>query len=118
MDLKGKSEQFDEEHRILTTRRDELVEERASLRATLDQLSKDRVTIKSRIDELNAQISQKTNAAKETAQELEEAGVEIPSDDIQLPTIAEAERAMQGLERRLGKRDAERRAGARRGDRV
>jgi len=102
VELKGKSEQFDEEHRILTSRRDELVEERASLRATLDQLSKDRVTIKSRIDELNGQISQKTNAAEETALELEEAGVEIPSDNIQLPTIAEAERAMQGLERRLG----------------
>ena len=102
VDLKGKSEQFDEEHRILTSRRDELIEERASLRATLDQLSKDRVIIKSRIDELNAQISQKTNAAKETARELDEAGVEIPPDDIQLPTIAEAERAMQGLERRLG----------------
>ena len=34
IELKGKSEQFDEEHQILTNRRDELVGERASLRAT------------------------------------------------------------------------------------
>ena len=40
IELKGKSEQFDEEHQILTNRRDELVGERASLRASLDQLSK------------------------------------------------------------------------------
>jgi len=102
IELKGKSEQFDEEHQILTNRRDELVGERASLRATLDQLSKERETLRSRIDELNSQISQKTTLAEETAEELADAGVAIPSEDIQLPTIAEAERAMQGLERRLG----------------
>ena len=102
LELKGKSEQFDEEHQILTNRRDELVDERASLRATLDQLSKERETIRSRINELNAQIRQKNMAAEETAEELAEAGVTIPAKDIQLPTIAEAERAMQGLERRLG----------------
>ena len=102
IELKGKSEQFDEEHQILTNRRDELVGERASLRATLDQLSKERETLRSRIDELNSQISQKATLAEETAEELADAGVAIPSEDIQLPTIAEAERAMQGLERRLG----------------
>ena len=102
IELKGKSEQFDEEHQILTNRRDELVDERASLRATLDQLSKERETLRSRIDELNSQISQKTTLAEETAEELADAGVSIPSEDTQLPTIAEAERAMQGLERRLG----------------
>ena len=102
IELKGKSEQFDEEHQILTNRRDELVGERASLRAALDQLSKERETLRSRIDELNSQISQKTTLAEETAEELADAGVTIPSEDIQLPTIAEAERAMQGLERRLG----------------
>ena len=102
VELKGKSEQFDEEHQILTNRRDQLVGERASLRATLDQLSKERETIKSRINELNSQIRQKAILAEETAEELADAGVAIPSEDIQLPTIAEAERAMQGLERRLG----------------
>jgi len=101
-ELKTQSSQFDEEEKILTDKRDTLFEERASLRASLDSLSKERQTIRSRIDELNAQIQQKREAVGETESELLEAGVDIPSEDVQLPTIAEAERVLQGLERRLG----------------
>ena len=101
-DLKSQSSQFDEEEKILTEKRDLLFEERASLRASLEGLSKERQTIRSRIDELNAQIQQKREAVGETESELTEAGVEIPSEEVQLPTIAEAERVLQGLERRLG----------------
>lgn len=101
-ELKAQSSQFDEEEKILTEKRDLLFEERASLRASLEGLSKERQTIRSRIDELNAQIQQKREAVGETESELIEAGVEIPSEEVQLPTIAEAERVLQGLERRLG----------------
>jgi len=101
-DLKEQSSQFDEEEKILTEKRDLLFEERASLRASLEGLSKERQTIRSRIDELNGQIQQKREAVGETESELQEAGVEIPSEELQLPTIAEAERVLQGLERRLG----------------
>ena len=101
-DLKDQSSQFDEEEKILTEKRDLLFEERASLRASLEGLSKERQTIRHRIDELNGQIQQKRDAVGETKSELQEAGVEIPSEEVQLPTIAEAERVLQGLERRLG----------------
>ncbi len=101
-ELKAQSSQFDEEEKILTEKRDLLFEERASLRASLEGLSKERQTIRSRIDELNGQIQQKRAAVGETESELIEAGVEIPSEEVQLPTIAEAERVLQGLERRLG----------------
>ena len=101
-DLKEQSSQFDEEEKILTEKRNLLFEERASLRASLEGLSKERQTIRSRIDELNGQIQQKREAVGETESELQEAGVEIPSEELQLPTIAEAERVLQGLERRLG----------------
>lgn len=101
-DLKDQSSQFDEEEKILTEKRDLLFEERASLRASLEGLSKERQTIRHRIDELNGQIQQKRDAVGETESELQEAGVEIPSEEVQLPTIAEAERVLQGLERRLG----------------
>ena len=102
VDLKGQSSQFDEEQQILTQRREIIIEERASLRATLDSYSQKRETLTSRIEELNIQIQQKRAAVNEIVAELADAEIDVPSADIQLPTVAEAERVVQGLERRLG----------------
>ena len=102
VDLKGQSSQFDEEQQILTQRREIIIEERASLRATLDSHSQKRETLTSRIEELNIQIQQKRAAVNEIVAELADAEIDVPSADIQLPTVAEAERVVQGLERRLG----------------
>ena len=99
--LKAKSSQFDEEQQILHDRRDIIVEERASLRAHIAKLSQDRQTLSSRVDELNSQIKQKGLLVNEMAEELKYSQISLPSGDIQLPTVSEAEKSVQGLERRL-----------------
>ena len=102
VDLKSQASQFNEEQQILTQRRDTIVEERASLRASLETKSQKRQTFNSRIEELNIQINQKRAAVDEIVVELAAENIEIPSSDIQLPTVAEAQKVVQGLERRLG----------------
>ncbi len=102
IDLKGQASQFDEEQQILTQRREIIVDERATLRATLETSSQKRVTLTSRIEELNLQIHQKKSAVDEIIAELADANIDVPSANIQLPTVAEAEKVVQGLERRLG----------------
>ena len=102
VELKGQASQFDEEQQILTERRETIVEERAGLRAALETRSQKRETLTSRIEELNIQIHQKRVAVDEIVTELADAQIDVPSADIQLPTVAEAERVVQGLERRLG----------------
>ena len=99
--LKAKSSQFDEEQQILHDRRDVIVEERASLRAHVAKLSQDRQTLSSRVDELNSQIKQKGLIVNEMAEELKYSQIALPSGDILLPTVSEAEKSVQGLERRL-----------------
>ena len=102
VDLKGQASQFDEEQQILTKRREVIVEERASLRANLESFSQKRETYGSRVEELNIQINQKIATVDEIIAELATENIDVPSADIQLPTVAEAERVVQGLERRLG----------------
>jgi chromosome segregation protein len=100
-ELKAQASQFDEEQKLLNDRRDEIVDERASLRAHLEVISQERQTISGRIDELRANIKQKREAVDELVAELEAAGIPIPPADSHLPTVAEAERSVQGLQRRL-----------------
>mgnify|MGYP001162294345 FL=1 len=102
VDLKEQASQFNEEQNALQDRREEIIEERASLRASVEVLSQNRETLKARIEELNVQIQQKREAVDEIEAELEAVEVSIPSPDVQLPTVAEAEKSVQGLERRLG----------------
>lgn len=102
IDLKGQASQFNEEQQTLTQRRETIVEERASLRASLETRSQNRQTFNSRIEDLNIQINQKIAAVNEIVAELAAENIEIPSTDIQLPTVAEAQKVVQGLERRLG----------------
>jgi len=101
-DLRVQASQFDEEQQALKERRDEIVDERASLKASVETMSQKRETLAARIEDLNIQIQQKREAADEIAAELEEAGIPIPTAEAQLPTVAEAEKSVQGLERRLG----------------
>ena len=101
-DLTEQASQFDEEQQALKDRRDEIVDERASLRASVETLSQKRETLTARIGDLNIQIQQKREAVDEIVAELEGAGITIPSPEAQLPTVAEAEKSVQGLERRLG----------------
>jgi len=101
-DLREQASQFDEEQKALNERRDEIVAERASLKASLENLSQRRETLSARIEELNGQIQQKREAVDEIVAELAVAGIQIPSSDVELPTVAEAEKSVQGLERRLG----------------
>ena len=102
IDLKGQASQFNEEQQILTQRRETILEERASLRASLETRSQNRQTFNSRIEDLNIQINQKIAVVNEIVAELAAENIEIPTTDIQLPTVAEAQKVVQGLERRLG----------------
>ena len=101
VELREQASQFDEEQKSLNDKRDEIVEERASLRAHLERISLERQNISGRLEEISVQIKQKREALDEIVAELEEAGIPIPSEDAQLPTVVEAERSVQGLERRL-----------------
>ena len=101
VELREQASQFDEEQKALNEKRDELVEERASLRAHLERISQERQNISGRLEEISVQIKQKREALDEIVAELEAAGIPIPSENVQLPTVVEAERSVQGLERRL-----------------
>ena len=100
--LREQASQFDEEQQALKERRDEIVDERASLRASVETLSQKRETLAARIEDLNVQIQQKREAVDEIVTELKDAGIAIPSPEAQLPTVAEAEKSVQGLDRLLG----------------
>ena len=102
VELKEQASQFNEEHQILTTRRDEIVDERASLRAHVDQMQTQRETIKSRLEGLVENIRNKEATLVEIKEELTENQIELPDSETQLPTVAEAEKGVQGLDRRLG----------------
>ena len=101
LDLREQASQFDEEQKQLNDKRDQIVEERASLRAYLERLSQERQNISGRLEELSIQIKQRREALDEIVAELELAGIPIPPEDAHLPTVVEAERSVQGLERRL-----------------
>ncbi|MFL2493966.1 MAG: chromosome segregation protein SMC [Candidatus Thalassarchaeum sp.] len=101
-DLREQASQFDEEQKALNERRDDIVVERASLKASLENLSQRRETLSARIEELNGQIQQKREAVDEIVAELAAAGIQIPLPGVDLPTVAEAEKSVQGLDRRLG----------------
>ena len=102
VDLKGQRSQFDEEFTILNSKRESLIDERASLRTHVDQQQANRESIKSRLEGLLEQIRTKESTIGIIQDELTESGISIPTDDIQLPTVAEAEKRVQGLDRRLG----------------
>ena len=101
VELREQASQFDEEQKLLNDKRDEIVEERASLRSYLERISQERQNISGRLEELSVQIKQRREALDEIVAELEEAGIPIPPEDAHLPTVVEAERSVQGLERRL-----------------
>jgi len=101
LELREQASQFDEEQKILNDKRDQIVEERASLRSHLERISQEKQNISGRLEELSVQIKQRREALDEIVAELEEAGIPIPPEDAQLPTVVEAERSVQGLERRL-----------------
>ena len=61
-----------------------------------------RETIKSRLEGLVESIRNKQETLAELEEELGENEIEIPELDTHLPTVAEAEKGVQGLDRRLG----------------
>ena len=101
-ELKLQASQFNEEHQILSQRKDEIVDERASLRAHVEQMQTQRETIKARLEGLVESIRNKEETLVELQSDLAENRIEIPDLEIQLPTVAEAEKGVQGLDRRLG----------------
>ena len=101
VELKGQESQFNEELQQLNSRREQLIDERASLRSHVEQQESNRESIKSRLEGLVEQIRQKEATVGVLEDELNELGITIPTSEIQLPTVAEAEKRVQGLDRRL-----------------
>jgi len=101
LELREQASQFDEEQKLLNDKRDGIIEERASLRAHLERISLEKQSISGRLEELSVQIKQRREALDEIVAELGAAGIPIPPEDAHLPTVVEAERSVQGLERRL-----------------
>ena len=101
-ELKLQASQFNEEHQILSGRKDEIVDERASLRAHVEQMQTQREAIKSRLEGLVESIRNKEATLIDLETDLSENQISLPDSEIQLPTVAEAEKGVQGLDRRLG----------------
>lgn len=93
--------QVAEEHRELDEKRVTLREDRASLRASLENHSAQRETLRGRIDELSGEIDMKRRQLEELTVEMKTLDIEPASADLDLPSVADAERASTQIERKL-----------------
>jgi len=94
--------QVAEEHRELDETRITLREDRAGLRASLENQSAQRETLRTRIDELTNEIEMKRRQLEELTVEMKTFDVEPANADLDLPSVADAERAVTQIERKLG----------------
>jgi len=96
-------EQVAEEHRELNERSKSLREDRAGLKAQLDQNSGQRETLRNRVDELSTEIETKRRLLDELTEEMSSQDIEPVSEDIDLPSIGDAEGFVRNIEKRIGK---------------
>ncbi len=93
--------QVAEEHRELDEKRVTLREDRASLRASLENHSAQRETLRGRIDELSGEIEMKRRQLEELTVEMKTLDIVPASVDLDLPSVADAERAVTQIDRKL-----------------
>ena len=94
-------EQVAEEHRELNERSKSLREDRAGIKAALEQNSAKRESLRNRCDELSLEIENKNRLLEELTQEMASQNVEPLSDDIDLPSVGDAESSVRNIERRI-----------------
>jgi chromosome segregation protein len=95
-------EQVAEEHRELNERSKSLYEERAGLKAQLEQNSAQRETLRNRVNDLSTEIETKRRLLDELTQEMAAQDIEPLSEDIDLPSVGDAEGFVRNIEKRIG----------------
>ena len=95
-------EQVAEEHRELNERSKSLREDRAGIKAALDQHSATRESLRNRCDELSQEIEGKRRLLEELTQDMASQDIEPLSEDIDLPSVGDAESSVRNIERRIG----------------
>ena len=95
-------EQVAEEHRELNERSKSLREDRAGIKASLEQNSGKRESLRNRCNELSQEIENKRRLLEELTQEMSSQNVEPLSEDIDLPSVGDAESSVRNIERRIG----------------
>ncbi|MDG1524491.1 MAG: chromosome segregation protein SMC, partial [Candidatus Thalassarchaeaceae archaeon] len=94
-------EQVAEEHRELNERSKSLREDRAGIKAALEQNSGKRESLRNRCNELSQEIESKNRLLEELTQEMATQNVEPISEDIDLPSVGDAESSVRNIERRI-----------------
>jgi len=95
-------EQVAEEHRELNERSKSLREDRAGIKAALEQNSGKRESLRNRCNELSQEIENKRRLLEELTQEMSTQNVDPLSEDIDLPSVGDAESSVRNIERRIG----------------
>ena len=93
-------EQVAEEHRELNDDPN-LREDRAGIKAALEQSSAKRESLRNRCDELSQEIESKHRLLEELTQEIASQNLEPLSEDVDLPSVGDAESEFAILSERL-----------------
>ncbi len=94
-------EQVAEEHRELNERSKSLREDRAGIKASLEQSSAKRESLRNRCTELSQEIESKNRLLEELTQEMAGQNLEPLSEDVDLPSVGDAESSVRNIERRI-----------------
>jgi|TARA_B100000287_G_scaffold334578_1_gene319916 chromosome segregation protein len=100
-ELRSRAKHASEELGILSSRRDSIIEERSQARTEAQNKRSERERIQVTIDALNHGIMSAESAARDLKQELLDQEIEIPGPDEEMPTLAEVERLISKIERKL-----------------
>ena len=100
-ELRSKAKHASEELGILSKRRDSIIEERSQARTEAQNKRSERERIQVTIDALDHGILSAQISAKDLKQELINQAIEIPSPNEEMPTLAEVERLISKIERKL-----------------
>ena len=90
-----------EEHRELNERSKSLREDRAGIKAALEQSSAKRESLRNRCDELSQEIESKHRLLEELTQEMASQNLEPLSEDVDLPSVGDAESGVRNIERKI-----------------
>ena len=100
-ELEEKYSTISEENKELENSRVKLVEERGSLRTTVNQLIQQSESARRRASEHTITLESKRELLSSLIEEMEMAGVKAPESGASIPTVAQAENKIRGIEKRL-----------------
>ena len=100
-DLEEKYSTISEENKELENSRVKLVEERGSLRTTVNQLIQQSESARRRASEHTITLENKRQHLSSLIEEMNMAGVKAPEAGASIPSVAQAENKIRGIEKRL-----------------